>query len=334
MSSQTRGKGRTRKREQLISERLQLLVETKNAFGRLFLNTPNIRSVGVGHRRKDGAITSEAAIIFFVEQKRSRLKLNGDLIPPRLPIVSDKQQSRVTQWLPTDVQECGVIRAAIPPRSGDRIDLDNADHGTAGLVFKDLISGRGFALTCGHVLDPDGRGLEHAIRIGSTPPVSARLPIVLPLRRGNLAQHSAVPNIDAGICEVMPAEIGAAPPLAHGDLKISRTGAIPPANSTYELFSRVLGRISLGSNVLIEQTVQVDLPVHGDWTILTDTFSLDIEAMQGDSGSLLFRKLPDGSVEAVGLLVAIADSMRHAWFHPIDTILKAFSDVEHLPLKF
>ena len=261
------------------------------------------------------------------------MKLKGDLIPPRLPTMSNQQRSHTTEWVSTDVQECGVVRAATPPRSGDRIDLDNTDHGTAGLVFKDLISGRGFALTCGHVLDPDGRGLEHAIRIGSTPPVSARFPIVLPLRRGNLSQHSAAPNIDAGICEIMPVEVGARPPLVQGDLKISRIGEISSPENTYELFSRVLGRITQGTNVLIEQTVQVDLPVHGDWTILTDTFSLDVDAVQGDSGSLLFRRLSDGTVEALGLLVAVADSMRHAWFHPLKTVLTAFSDVENLSLR-
>jgi hypothetical protein len=330
---QTKRPDATEKRQQSMIKPLQPIIEAKNAFGRLFLNSPNIRSVGVGRRRKDGEVTDETAVVFFVEQKRSRSKLHGDLIPPRLPLVSAQVNSSGADWVCTDVQECGVIRAAIHPQSGDRIDLDNTDHGTTGIVFKDLISGRGFALTCGHVLDPDGRGSEHAIRIASNPPVPARSPIVLPLRRGNLAQNSAVPNIDAGICEVMPDIIGAGLPLAPGALSIARMGTISSPAGGYELFSRMLGRISQGSNPNIEQTVQVDLPVHGDWTILTDAFSLDIDAMQGDSGSLLFRTLADGSVEAIGMLVAVADTMRHAWFHPIDKILSAFSDTENLPLR-
>jgi len=93
---QSKHRKATTKRQQSIVTPLQSIVETKNAFGRLFLNSPNIRSVGVGHRRKDGAVTNETAIVFFVEQKRSRSKLKGDLIPPRLPLVSNRDKSGVT----------------------------------------------------------------------------------------------------------------------------------------------------------------------------------------------------------------------------------------------
>jgi hypothetical protein len=327
MPSKIRGRSLTTRS---VSEpRHRALMRTRSAFARTFLRDPNVLGLAIGYRRKDSQITPDLSLRFYVSQKRSTRQLTGDMIPPRLPLIRADGTPHPSAHVGTDIHETGWIRRAAAPLSGDEVVV-SGEAGTAGLVFLNTTDGAGYLLTAGHVLDPDGSGTQQPIEIESDPAVLAQHPILLPLRRRDWSITADSSNLDAGVCRVgLPPGTSA---RTH-DGKIVQLLEDPQYDGPYQMYSRKLARTVTASKPDLHATVKIDqVGPNSDWVYLTNAMVLPMQVVKGDSGSLLYRLLPNGEVAAVGVLVAITADDR-AVFHPIRTILASFQRSENLELR-
>lgn len=309
--------------------RHQDLLRTRGAFAWTFLRDPNVHGLAIGFRRKDGELTRDLTLRFYVSKKRPIRHLAGHMIPPRLPLIQSDGTPHPKIHIGTDIHEVGRFRAAAAPRSGDLVVV-GGEYGTAGLVFRNSVDGEGYFLTAGHVLDPGNSQMQQSIEVDSDPPVPGQHPVVLPLRRRDLSITSSSNNLDAAVCRV-----GLSPTVSiqTHDGQIVRGLEDPETTGSYQMFSRELKQIVPGSEPDVKAAIRLtDLPPDNDWAYLTDTMFLRIAAKQGDSGSLLYRELSDGSVVAVGMLVAISNN-GHAVFHTMRAILAAFQRSKGLELR-
>lgn len=309
--------------------RYEDLLRTRNAFARTFLRDPNVHGVAIGFRHKDRTITRDLTLRFYVSQKRAIRHLAGAMIPPRLPLIRPDGTPHLSMHIETDIHEVGRFRPAAPPRSGDPVVVAG-ETGTAGLVFRNVADGEGYLLTAGHVLNPNNSNVHLPIEVESDPPVPGQTPIILPLRHCDLSITSTASNLDAAICRVaLPDSVS----IQTHDGQLVHGLEDPQFNGSYQMFSRKIGKVVSGSEPDLEAAPRMtQLRPNNDWAYLTDALVLRIQAKQGDSGSLLYRQLPNGGVVAVGMLVAITDD-GHAVFHKISAVLAAFRQFENLDIK-
>jgi len=281
--------------------------------------------MALGYRSKDNVRTTDISLRFYVAKKRSLRQLQGDMIPSRLPLIQKDGRPHPTLHIETDIHETGRIRPAATPVSGDAIRVGN-DTGTTGLVFPN--ADIGILLTAGHVLDPSGTGDENPIEISSHPPTLGHKPVVLPLRRRDASITTPSSNLDAGICQV-DGPIGS---LHVHDGEPITALQDPEYDARYRMYSRKLQKEVEATGADLEAVIKIDrLGPNDDWLYVTDAFVLSIEAEQGDSGSLVYRPLPQGSVAAVGILVAVTDD-GHAIFHKLRSVLGAFKTIDGIDL--
>jgi hypothetical protein len=206
--------------------------------------------------------------------------------------------------------------------------LNKVIRGVAGLVFQDPTTQRCWALTAAHVLAPTEFSGGEAIAL-SHPPASdipAVEPFIAGFLRGPASFHAMV-NIDAGICAVNADSIDAGPLKTATGLTLANTGQFD-SGSTYEakLPSGTYQTVLSGND-----TVAQVYDLEGTQAYVTNLEALDIPAVPGDSGSLVYRRQGNGTAEAVGIVVGATQPPGKAFAHPVSAILDRFADA-HRPL--
>jgi hypothetical protein len=308
----------------------EALLRTRHTFARTFMRDPNVQGVAIGFRRKDGVVTRDLALRFYVSQKRPIRHLAGTMIPSRLPLIQPNGTPHSRSQIKTDIHEVGRFLPAAIPKSGDPLTVGD-NTGTTGLVFRNIADGEGYILTAGHVLNPDNSNVQQSIEIKSNPPVLGQHPVILPLQHCEYSITNTSNNIDAAVCRVeLPPKVSI---QTHDEQPVLGLED-PQFGLSYQMYSRILGRVIDGTDPDLDASPKLsEHPPKNNWALLTDAIILNMEAELGDSGSLLYRPLKDGGVSAVGMLVAVSEK-GHAVFHKIRAVLAAFQSLEHLNIRF
>jgi hypothetical protein len=147
-----------------------------------YLREPNVTSVGVGYRIKDGKSTGEMVIQFTVENKLSPEELRAENIPilPEKIVADDGTEVPVDvieRSYKPDVVVLGASAADFrrqrrtrldPVRPGISICHRDGTAGTAGAVVYDIMTGDPYILSNWHVLQgPAGKVGEDIIQPGA-----------------------------------------------------------------------------------------------------------------------------------------------------------------------
>lgn len=304
------------------------VVRTKRSVERLLLRDPNIVGVSVGCRHVDHCATDEIAICIFVRVKRPNAHLHGSLVPKRIPLLSASGESHKRRSVMTDVQETGSFFAAGIP-IGSRILVNQVDRGTANIVFRSSVSDEGFAVSCAHVLDPDGSG-RGIISIDGASAISCK---TQPFLRGD-SSFEASSNLDAGYC-ILSAAAGAPPIETRGGTIIASIATTPPSSGDALYADLSKSEVSASGIVTTHSDLRCSYSLSGDFgseTVVTNAYLLGIPAKPGDSGSLVYRTR-ENKMEAVGMIIAtnqgeggaVSGVTPYSVFHLLSDILSKFS---------
>jgi endonuclease G len=258
---------------------------------------PNVLSIGIGHKVRDGEKTGQLALIIAVRKKVRREKAipQGYLVPKRVK-VGPKSQKSPRRHLATDVIERkpkhfsagpgNLIGAAVKVSGG-------SSSGTLGGFLRDQFGGY-YALSCAHVLTDFGR----ITALGLPVELSAN-----GRRIGVLTRHSplrpGLPNpVDVALARVTAPDLQTA--LANSQPMVPGIGSLNIGEP-----ATIIGAVS-GRSTGVVRRVEVQERVFG-WGGLPSEYCLmirqiEVEALGagGDSGALSFNQ----KGRAAGLFIA------------------------------
>lgn len=147
-------------------------------YGRHFLDDPNITSVGLGYKVRDGEPTDELCLQFTVRQKAdgARLETLGTTpIPETLEVDSEPVPTDVVErsFVPThrivpEAERSERKTRRDPLEPGVSVSHPTISAGTAGAIVYDLTTGGPAVLSNWHVLHgPDGQVGDPALQPGT-----------------------------------------------------------------------------------------------------------------------------------------------------------------------
>jgi hypothetical protein len=303
--------------------RIQEFREAKENLREELLRHPDVRTIGVGYRKKKGKRTKELTIVLGVRKKLPEAMLDKSRVLPKRISYFSKIQNKAIQ-IPIDVQEvgepvnyaCGAcdtdLRARIRPVPGGVSLSGPPGTGTlGGWVWDDL--GNQIALVSNnHVL---GGVVASAVRQpGAADGGVAADQIAQVLRTGTLDATIATPT--AG--DIARAEIEC---LGGAVFEIVEPGLEMQVEKVGRTTSRTCGTIS---------QIHVDLGHFGS----TDDFIVDTDdpavrfAFFGDSGSLIVERTNPGGdswKRVVGLLWGGDPPAFNAFAHPMSDVFSNLS---------
>jgi hypothetical protein len=265
------------------------------------LAIPGVVGVGLGHRRRDGALVSEKpCIVVYVSRKVSL----ETLARRRMPKIPRAVRSRDGPMVPTDVVAFGSLRRHVLAGTG----LGPAKHnemGTIGSFAVDLNTGEPVALTAMHVTGVD-----------ECPP-GPQIGIVCPSRiEGNAHPFGVL--LAGTMTGVDAAKLGLLSP-SSASMAIRQIGVIRGWRPLSEPGDRGTAVRMFGARTgheVVGQIVEpsVSLPKFG----LDAAILVDIESTNGDSGAAIV----DNQHLVLGLLVGASSQLNGLRvFTPISRVL-------------
>lgn len=307
-----------------------------------YLEDPNINSVGIGHKYKDGKATNEIAIQFTVDKKLSVAELalpeslSTTVIPEELEIDGMKIKTDVVE---RKYKPCFIMLDAPELEQDERkkrhellkpgISVGNVkiSAGTLGAIVYDNITGEPLILSNWHVLNgPSGVIGDNIVQPGAFDDSNINANVIGKLKRSflGLAGDCAVCTIEnrqfmpdiLGL-NAAPAQI-ANPELGDKVIKSGRTTAV-----THGIVRR------------IEVTAKINYGSAGTQTIGAFEIGVDPNntaedneiSMGGDSGSVWVPKDSKGKPLNIGLGLHFAGESsdeieEHALACPLDAVCK------------
>jgi hypothetical protein len=297
--------------------------EAKGALAPELLRHPDVRSVGIGYRRRNGKKTKELCIVVGVRRKLpAELVESGRLLPEKLSYRSRVAGKEIQ--LPVDVVEigelqeyaCGAcdtnLKDRVRPVPGGFSISGPPGTGTLGGWVWDDLNDQVVLISNNHVL---GGVNGSAVRQpGAVDGGVAADRIASVVRTGTLDATIASPDAN----DIARAEIEC---LGGAVFEIVEPALDMHVEKVGRTTSRTCGTIS---------QVHVDLGHYGS----TDDFIVDTDdpavrfAYYGDSGSLIVERTnPDGNnwKRVVGLLYGGVPAAFNAYAHPLSDVFANLS---------
>ncbi len=305
-------------RKTIDPKKIQQFREAKDALSKELLRHPDVHSVGIGYRVKNGKKTNELALILSVRRKLPEEVLDKSRILPKQLSYFSKENNR-TITLPVDVQESGVaepyvcgtcdtnLKARVRPVPGGFSISGPPGTGTIGGWVWDDLADQTVLISNNHVLG----GLA-----GSS------------VRQPGASDGGLPADIFANVVRTGTLDATIAAPGAAGDASSTIEclgGAVfETADPALDMEVEKVGRTTSRTCGTITQ-IAIDRDHYGS----TNDFEVDTDdpairfAFYGDSGSLIVERVhPTGAgwKRVVGLLWGGVPEEFNAFAHPIEDV--------------